>query len=55
MPFAVEATYYNVYDFGTELVEYTFEDQLTGGLQRRSLQPNIPRGMILSVAVGLEK
>lgn len=55
VPFAVEATCYNVYDFGTELVEYTFEDQLTGGLQRRSLQLNIPRGMILSVTVGLEK
>ena len=55
VPFAVEATCYNVYDFGTELVEYTFESQLTGGLQRRALQLNIPRGVILSLTVGLEK
>ena len=55
VPFAVEATCYNVYDFGTELVEYTFEDHLTGGLQRRALQLNIPRGVILSLTVGLEK
>lgn len=55
VPFAVEATCYNVYDFGTELVEYTFESQLTGGLQRRALQLNIPRGVILSLTVGLER
>ncbi|MBE6325365.1 MAG: hypothetical protein E7074_10435 [Bacteroidales bacterium] len=55
VPFAVEATCYNVYDFGTELVEYTFESQLTGGLQRRAFQLNIPRGVILSLTVGLEK
>lgn len=55
VPFAVEATCYNVYDFGTELVEYTFESQLTGGLQRRALQLNIPRGVIFSLTVGLEK
>lgn len=55
VPVTVEATCYNVYDWGTELVEYTFESQLTGGLQRRALQLNIPRGVILSVQVGLEK
>ncbi len=55
VPIAVEATCYNVYDFGTELVEYTFEDQLTGGLQRRALQLNIPRGVILSLTIGLDK
>ena len=55
VPMTVEATCYNVYDWGTELVEYTFEDQLTGGLQRRALQLNIPRGVILSLTVGLER
>lgn len=55
VPITAEATCYNVYDFGTELVEYTFESQLTGGLQRRALQLNIPRGVILSLTVGLEK
>ena len=55
VPIAVQATCYNVYDFGTELVEYTFEDNLTGGLQRRALQLNIPRGAIISLTVGLEK
>ena len=55
VPVTAEATCYNVYDWGTELVEYTFEDHLTGGLQRRALQLNIPRGVILSLSVGLEK
>jgi hypothetical protein len=55
VPITAEATCYNVYDWGTELVEYTFESQLTGGLQRRALQLNIPRGVILSLSVGLEK
>lgn len=55
VPVTLEATCYNVYDWGTELVEYTFENQLTGGLQRRALQLNIPRGVILSATVGLEK
>ena len=55
VPVTAEATCYNVYDWGTELVEYTFESQLTGGLQRRALQLNIPRGVILSLTIGLEK
>ncbi|MBR3646888.1 MAG: hypothetical protein IKN59_00670 [Paludibacteraceae bacterium] len=55
VPITVEATCYNVYDWGTELVEYTFEDHLKGGLQRRALQLNIPRGVIISVSVGLEQ
>jgi len=55
IPVTLDATCYNVYDWGTELVEYTFEDQLTGGLQRRALQLNIPRGIILTMSIGLEK
>jgi hypothetical protein len=36
---------YNLYDFGTELAEYTFQPDDTGN--RYPLSMNIPRGLIL--------
>lgn len=62
VPFEIQATCYNVYDFGTELYEYCFDDYQEAGhpenrlLSRRAaLTLNVPRGMLLSLTVGLEK
>ena len=46
MPFEIQASCYNLYDFGTELTEYTFVPIDGGGRDAMSL--NIPRGILLS-------
>ncbi|MDD3489612.1 MAG: hypothetical protein PHR62_06995 [Paludibacter sp.] len=40
---------YNLYDFGTELTEYTFQPDDTG--KRYPLSMNIPRGLILGAKI----
>ncbi|MFR9646300.1 MAG: hypothetical protein SNJ20_04310 [Rikenellaceae bacterium] len=42
---------YNIYDFGNELSEYTFDQDLTEG--RRAMSLTIPRGFILSFSMDL--
>lgn len=39
--------FYNIYDFGTELTEYTFDQDLENSRYAMSL--NIPRGVIFSI------
>ena len=50
-PYEIQMMMYNVYDFGTELTEYTFEpdDVRT----RYALQLNIPRGLMVTAKIGL--
>lgn len=59
VPFAVQAVCYNIWDFATELNEYSMSyDGATGkGVpsNRYPLSLCIPRGLLLSVSVGLEK
>jgi hypothetical protein len=42
---------YNIYDFGTELFEFNFDEDM--GRARRAMVLNIPRGMMFTVRVGL--
>lgn len=51
IPFEVQLTGYNLYDFGTELTEYSFDQELPE--TRRALTLCIPRGLMLSFRVGL--
>ncbi len=53
IPFEVQLTGYNLYDFGTELTEYSFDQELPE--TRRALTLCIPRGLMLSFCVGLSK
>lgn len=62
VPFEIQATCYNVYDFGTELYEYCFDDFNDTAnpenrlINRRSaLTLCVPRGVLISLNVGLEK
>ena len=52
IPFEVQLTGYNLYDFGTGLVEYNFDQYMPG---RRAMTLCIPRGFVLSMCVGLDK
>jgi len=51
VPFSVDLTCYNIYDFGTEWYEYSFDQNLEH--IRRSLSVCIPRGLMLRFSVGL--
>lgn len=44
--FEIEAMMYNLYDFGTELHEYTFDPDNTN--HRYALELNIPRGLMIT-------
>lgn len=50
IPFEVQVTGYNLYDFGTGLVEYNFDQYMPG---RRAMTLCIPRGFILTWRMGL--
>lgn len=51
VPFRVDLSCYNIYDFGTEWYEYSFDQNLEHG--RRSVAICIPRGLRLSLSIGL--
>ena len=54
VPMSVEALCYNLYDFGTEIHEYTFTSN--GAVPgRTALSLCIPRGLLFTLRVGLEK
>ena len=53
VPLEAEAMCYNIYDFGTELFEFNFDEDM--GRARRAMVLNIPRGMMFTVRVGLAK
>ena len=44
---------YNIYDFGTELFEFNFDEDMGAG--RRAMVLNIPRGMMFTLRVGLSR
>lgn len=49
--YEVSAVCYNIYDFGTALTEYTFDDKIYES--RTTMSLCIPRGLIVSLKVGL--
>lgn len=49
VPMELEAMCYNIYDFGTELTEYTFNDDT-----RTPMSLCIPRGLLFTLRVGLQ-
>ena len=53
IPFQLDVTCYNIYDFGTELFEFNFDEDM--GRARRAMVLNIPRGMLFTLRVGLGK
>ena len=53
IPFELQLTGYNLYDFGTELTEYCFDQELTE--TRRALTLCIPRGIMATFSIGLER
>ncbi len=69
IPFRLDVTCYNIYDFGTALTEYTFDDydhptypHWTEELghasmhdSRTSMSLCIPRGLLVKLTIGLEK
>lgn len=69
VPMSLEVLCYNIYDFGTALTEYTFDDYQhatypywtnTRGIStmkdsRTSMSLCIPRGLLFTLRVGLEK
>ena len=59
VPFSIQAVCYNIWDFATELNEYCFYyDGATGSDfsgKRTPLSLCTPRGLLLTVSVGLEK
>lgn len=69
VPMSLEVMCYNIYDFGTALTEYTFDDYnhptypywtQTRGIasmkdSRTSMSLCIPRGLLFTLRVGLEK
>ena len=69
IPFRLDITCYNIYDFGTALTEYTFDNYNhptysywtnTRGMEsmhesRTSMSLCIPRGLIAKLTIGLEK
>ena len=69
VPMSLEVMCYNLYDFGTALTEYTFDDYIhptyphwtvergiaTMKDSRTSMSLCIPRGLLLTLRVGLEK
>ncbi len=69
IPMSLEVMCYNIYDFGTALTEYTFDDYVhptyphwtndrgiaTMKDSRTSMSLCIPRGLLVTLRVGLEK
>ena len=53
VPLEAEVMCYNIYDFGTELFEFNFDEDM--GHARRAMVLNIPRGMLFTLRVGLSK
>ena len=53
VPLEAEVMCYNIYDFGTELFEFNFDEDM--GRARRAMVLNIPRGMMFTLRVGLGK
>ena len=53
-PMSLEVQCYNIYDFGTALTEYTF-DRNTAIPLRTTMSMCIPRGLLVTLRVGLEK
>lgn len=53
IPMSMEVLCYNLYDFGTALTEYTFDAYLPG--KRRTMSLCIPRGLLFTLRIGLEK
>jgi hypothetical protein len=53
VPLEAEVMCYNIYDFGTELFEFNFDEDM--GRARRAMVLNIPRGMMFTFRVGLGK
>ena len=53
VPFEVQLSGYNLYDFGTELQEYSFDQCLPQ--KRNAMTLCIPRGFMLNVRIGLGK
>ena len=51
VPLEAELMCYNIYDFGTELFEFNFDEDM--GRARRAMVLNIPRGMLFTLRVGL--
>jgi hypothetical protein len=51
VPLEAEVMCYNIYDFGTELFEFNFDEDM--GRARRAMVLNIPRGMLFTLRVGL--
>ena len=54
IPMSLEVLCYNIYDFGTALTEYTF-DQYNVLPDRTTMSLCIPRGLIFTLHVGLSK
>lgn len=52
-PVEVEVLCYNIYDFGTELTEYCFNPDYSVGHGRFAMSECIPRGLSVSLKVGL--
>ena len=52
-PVEVEVLCYNIYDFGTELTEYCFNPDYSVGHGRFAMSECIPRGLAVSLKVGL--
>ena len=53
IPMSLEVLCYNLYDFGTALTEYTFDEKMEHA--RRTMSMCIPRGLLFTFRVGLEK
>jgi len=54
IPMSLEVLCYNLYDFGTALTEYTF-DRYEVLPERTTMSLCIPRGLLFTLRVGLEK
>lgn len=52
IPMSLDVLCYNLYDFGTALTEYTFDEGIGHG--RRTMSMCIPRGLLFTLRVGLE-
>ena len=53
IPMSLEVMAYNLYDFGTALTEYTFDETVQHA--RRTMSMCIPRGLLFTFRVGLDK
>ena len=53
IPMSLEVMCYNLYDFGTALTEYTFDETVQHA--RRTMSMCIPRGLLFTFRVGMDK